>query len=143
MTATQREAIPGDSDFESKRRQDSPPPSPKPTKLLRTAGEGPDEKPLLEAEEQNLCKAAESSKMGQNARIQRYLVAIEYIGTRFSGSQQQPNCRTVVGVLQVSFTFSLSSIPLLVFTLSGLKPSRRRFRSSWGIQCSFVAPAVQ
>ncbi|KAK1324125.1 hypothetical protein QJS10_CPA02g00754 [Acorus calamus] len=34
---------------------------------------------------------------------QRYLVAVEYVGTRFSGSQQQPNCRTVVGVLQEAF----------------------------------------
>ncbi|KAL4561819.1 hypothetical protein LXL04_033995 [Taraxacum kok-saghyz] len=34
--------------------------------------------------------------MGQNPRtFQRYRVAIEYIGTRFSGAQQQtPNCRT-------------------------------------------------
>jgi len=36
-----------------------------------------------------------------NPRVQRYLVAIEYIGTRFSGSQQQAKDRTVVGVLQV------------------------------------------
>ena len=36
-----------------------------------------------------------------NPRIQRYLVAIEYIGTRFSGSQKQLSCRTVVGVLEV------------------------------------------
>lgn len=39
--------------------------------------------------------------MIQKPGIQRYLVAIEYIGTRFSGSQKQPNCRTVVGVLEV------------------------------------------
>ncbi|XP_051132608.1 uncharacterized protein LOC127252468 isoform X2 [Andrographis paniculata] len=32
--------------------------------------------------------------------MQRYLVAVEYIGTRFSGAQKQPNCRTVVGVLE-------------------------------------------
>lgn len=42
-----------------------------------------------------------SKTMSQNPRVQRYLVAIEYIGTRFSGSQQQLNCRTVTGVLQV------------------------------------------
>ncbi|XP_074275047.1 uncharacterized protein LOC141599060 [Silene latifolia] len=35
--------------------------------------------------------------------MQRYLVAIEYIGTRFSGSQQQLVHRTVVGVLQEAF----------------------------------------
>ena len=49
-------------------------------------------------------EAVENRTMGQNPRtFQRYLVAIEYIGTRFSGAQQQtPNCRTVVGVLQVA-----------------------------------------
>ncbi|KAI4375832.1 hypothetical protein MLD38_013653 [Melastoma candidum] len=39
----------------------------------------------------------------RNPGVQRYLVAIEYIGTRFSGSQQQLNCRTVVGVLEDAF----------------------------------------
>lgn len=50
-------------------------------------------------------EAGEIQTMGQNPRtIQRYLIAIEYIGTRFSGAQQQaPNCRTVVGVLQNAF----------------------------------------
>lgn len=43
----------------------------------------------------------EAESMNRNPGIQRYLVAVEYIGTRFSGSQQQPNCRTVVGVLEV------------------------------------------
>ncbi|KAG8093466.1 hypothetical protein GUJ93_ZPchr0012g18810 [Zizania palustris] len=38
-----------------------------------------------------------------NPRAQRYLVAVEYVGTRFSGSQQQPNQRTVVGVLEEAF----------------------------------------
>ncbi|KAH9750970.1 tRNA pseudouridine synthase [Citrus sinensis] len=38
--------------------------------------------------------------MSTNKRIQRYLIAVEYIGTRFSGSQKQLNCRTVVGVLE-------------------------------------------
>ncbi|PIA57763.1 hypothetical protein AQUCO_00600470v1 [Aquilegia coerulea] len=40
----------------------------------------------------------------KNPRIQRYLIAIEYIGTRFSGSQKQKaECRTVVGVLEEAF----------------------------------------
>lgn len=47
--------------------------------------------------------------MNRNPRIQRYLVAIEYIGTRFSGAQQQSNCRTVVGVLEVK-SYSISSV---------------------------------
>ncbi|KAG8650290.1 hypothetical protein MANES_07G024000v8 [Manihot esculenta] len=41
--------------------------------------------------------------MSPNPRLQRYLVAIEYIGTRFSGSQKQLTCRTVVGVLEEAF----------------------------------------
>ncbi|KAF5184171.1 tRNA pseudouridine synthase A [Thalictrum thalictroides] len=42
--------------------------------------------------------------MSQNPRIQRYLIAVEYIGTRFSGSQKQKaECRTVVGVLEEAF----------------------------------------
>ncbi|KAE8698827.1 Pseudouridine synthase family protein isoform 2 [Hibiscus syriacus] len=48
-------------------------------------------------------KQLQESSMSKSPRIQRYLVAIEYIGTRFSGSQQQPNCRTVVGVLEEAF----------------------------------------
>lgn len=46
----------------------------------------------------------EPGTMNSNPRLQRYLVAIEYIGTRFSGSQQQLSCRTVVGVLQVLYS---------------------------------------
>ncbi|KAG6396374.1 hypothetical protein SASPL_142522 [Salvia splendens] len=41
--------------------------------------------------------------MTPNSRTQRYLVAIEYIGTRFSGAQQQATCRTAMGVLQDAF----------------------------------------
>ncbi|KAJ8767916.1 hypothetical protein K2173_020856 [Erythroxylum novogranatense] len=37
------------------------------------------------------------------SRVQRYLVAVEYIGTRFFGSQKQLNVRTVVGVLEDAF----------------------------------------
>lgn len=40
---------------------------------------------------------------GNPRKMQRYLVAVEYIGTRFNGAQQQANHRTVVGVLQVLF----------------------------------------
>ena len=44
---------------------------------------------------------SEVMAVARNPRAQRYLVAVEYIGTRFAGSQQQPNQRTVVGVLEV------------------------------------------
>ncbi|XP_044945729.1 tRNA pseudouridine synthase A isoform X4 [Hordeum vulgare subsp. vulgare] len=43
-------------------------------------------------------------------RAQRYLVAVEYDGTRFSGSQQQPNQRTVVGVLEDAGVHALSNV---------------------------------
>ncbi|KAF8110065.1 hypothetical protein N665_0088s0076 [Sinapis alba] len=46
---------------------------------------------------------AEAEVLVENPRMQRYLVAVEYIGTRFFGSQQQPKYRTVVGVLQDAF----------------------------------------
>ncbi|XP_050370457.1 uncharacterized protein LOC126788504 isoform X1 [Argentina anserina] len=39
---------------------------------------------------------AQVDSMRRASGSQRYLIAIEYIGTRFSGSQQQSNCRTVV-----------------------------------------------
>ncbi|KAL2904515.1 tRNA pseudouridine synthase A [Bienertia sinuspersici] len=42
-------------------------------------------------------------KRPQKPGLQRYLVAFEYIGTRFYGSQQQTNQRTAVGVLQEAF----------------------------------------
>ncbi|XP_071736849.1 uncharacterized protein [Rutidosis leptorrhynchoides] len=58
---------------------------------------------------------------GQNPSfrsIQRYLIAIEYIGTRFSGAQQQaPNCRTVVGVLQNAFAKFIGQ-PVSIFCSS-------------------------
>lgn len=41
--------------------------------------------------------------MTRKPGMQRYLVAVEYIGTRFCGSQQQPDQRTVMGVLQEAF----------------------------------------
>ncbi|XP_023731264.1 uncharacterized protein LOC111879019 [Lactuca sativa] len=62
-------------------------------------------RPLKIAKLFDEAEAGANRTMGQNPRtIQRYLLAIEYIGTRFSGAQQQaPNCRTVVGVLQNAF----------------------------------------
>ncbi|KAK7246906.1 hypothetical protein RIF29_41777 [Crotalaria pallida] len=47
-------------------------------------------------------KQHEMNKNGN--QMQRYLVAIEYIGTRFCGSQQQLTHRTVIGVLQDAFS---------------------------------------
>ncbi|CAL9778371.1 unnamed protein product [Musa acuminata subsp. burmannicoides] len=77
-----------DSPTQPKRILDSPSESPKPQKLPRSVEEG--------------CGEGREG-MSQNPRLQRYLVAVEYIGTRFSGSQRQPNCRTVVGVLEDAF----------------------------------------
>ncbi|XP_009783497.1 uncharacterized protein [Nicotiana sylvestris] len=55
---------------------------------------------VVEEEEQ---KESVTRPMNPNPRLQRYLIAIEYIGTRFAGAQQQTNCRTVVGVLEEAF----------------------------------------
>uniref|UniRef100_A0A0D3HSA5 tRNA pseudouridine synthase n=2 Tax=Oryza TaxID=4527 RepID=A0A0D3HSA5_9ORYZ len=46
----------------------------------------------------------------RNPQAQRYLVAVEYVGTRFSGSQQQLNQRTVVGVLEDTGVHALSNV---------------------------------
>lgn len=113
-TAMQQPGIPPDSEFEPKRHRDSPPPSPKPVKILRTVEERGRDGVGEEAESDDRSQPVESSNMSQNPRVQRYLVAVEYIGTRFSGSQQQPNCRTVVGVLEVSFVFSPAFMQLWV-----------------------------
>ncbi|KAL6964449.1 tRNA pseudouridine(38-40) synthase [Sarracenia purpurea var. burkii] len=73
----------------------------RPLKIPRIAGEvtleDNDDDEIEEVKEATL-----SSKT-MNPRFQRYLVAIEYIGTRFAGAQKQPNCRTVVGVLEEAF----------------------------------------
>lgn len=58
----------------------------------------------------------EEEEMNQNPKngIQRYLFAIEYIGTRFSGSQKQLTCRTVVGALEVSDYNIASPFPSII-----------------------------
>ncbi|XP_021891663.1 uncharacterized protein LOC110809976 isoform X2 [Carica papaya] len=62
-----------------------------------------------EHEEQQLLNVVEQP-MNPNPGVQRYLVAIEYIGSRFSGSQKQPKCRTVVGVLEDAGVHALSNV---------------------------------
>eukprot|EP01018_Ginkgo_biloba_P023853 Gb_32687 [translate_table: standard] len=54
---------------------------------------------LLRVQESEAARK-ESSEMSQRSGVQRYLVAVEYIGTNFVGMQKQPNCRTVQGVLE-------------------------------------------
>ncbi|OMO75139.1 Pseudouridine synthase I, TruA [Corchorus capsularis] len=81
----------------SKHSLNTTPESPRPSKIPKTQGVSDQE-----GEEEGDNQLEESS-MSKNPRTQRYLVAIEYIGTRFSGSQQQPNCRTVVGALEEAF----------------------------------------
>ncbi|KAL0387229.1 UNVERIFIED_CONTAM: tRNA pseudouridine synthase A [Sesamum radiatum] len=48
--------------------------------------------------------------MNPNPGTQRYLVAIEYVGTRFSGAQKQSSGRTVVGVLEDAGVHALSNV---------------------------------
>ncbi|KAA8545467.1 hypothetical protein F0562_020251 [Nyssa sinensis] len=80
----------------SKHSLDQRPESPqRPPKIARIVDD--DDSDEEEEEEK------QSKSMSQNPRIQRYLVAIEYIGTRFSGAQKQPIGRTVVGVLEEAF----------------------------------------
>lgn len=83
----------------NKHSLDQRPESPqRPSKLPKVNDDGGND--VVEGEEQ---KKSVTRTMNPNPRLQRYLLAIEYIGTRFAGAQQQPNCRTVVGVLQEAF----------------------------------------
>ncbi|CAK9325682.1 unnamed protein product [Citrullus colocynthis] len=79
--------------------------SQRPLKIGKTADE------VLRGDEE------EAEPMNRNPGIQRYLVAVEYIGTRFSGSQKQPTCRTVVGVLEEAFQKFIGQ-PVSVFCSS-------------------------
>ncbi|THG03318.1 hypothetical protein TEA_011329 [Camellia sinensis var. sinensis] len=82
---------------------DQRPESPqRPWKLPRIAGEE-----IINDDEDG---SPGDETMSQNPRMQRYLVAIEYIGTRFAGAQKQPNFRTVVGVLEDAGVHALSNV---------------------------------
>ncbi|XP_021775231.1 uncharacterized protein LOC110739086 isoform X2 [Chenopodium quinoa] len=68
----------------------------------------PPKVPRIEEEEQQE-EEVESMKPPKPG-LQRYLVAFEYIGTHFSGSQQQRDQRTAVGVLQDAGVHALSNV---------------------------------
>ncbi|XP_031503669.1 uncharacterized protein LOC116266561 isoform X2 [Nymphaea colorata] len=72
-----------------KRPIDSPVDLSKPQKIARVDS----------GDQQSESLKPEARKMG----FQRYLVAVEYIGTKFSGSQKQLNGRTVEGVVEDAF----------------------------------------
>ncbi|KAH7575915.1 hypothetical protein JRO89_XS02G0252100 [Xanthoceras sorbifolium] len=74
-----------------------------PQRPLKIAKIEEDQKDNKEEEEEVQEPGTVDEPMSPNPRLQRYFVAIEYIGTRFSGSQQQLKCRTVVGVLEEAF----------------------------------------
>ncbi|KAL5993341.1 hypothetical protein ACLOJK_014265 [Asimina triloba] len=78
-----------DEEEKPKRSLESPTPSSEPAKI-----------PKLENPPHGV---AFQDFMSSNPRVQRYLIAVEYIGTRFCGSQQQTNGRTVVGALEEAF----------------------------------------
>ncbi|XP_011087683.1 uncharacterized protein LOC105169092 isoform X2 [Sesamum indicum] len=61
-------------------------------------------------EEEEEREFVERNMQSTNPGIQRYLVAIEYIGSRFSGAQKQSTCRTVVGVLEDAGVHALSNV---------------------------------
>ncbi|XP_028111417.1 uncharacterized protein LOC114309792 isoform X2 [Camellia sinensis] len=93
---------------------DQRPESPqRPWKLPRIAGEE-----IINDDEDG---SPGDETMSQNPRMQRYLVAIEYIGTRFAGAQKQPNFRTVVGVLEEAFHKFIGQ-PVSVFCSSRTLP---------------------
>lgn len=105
--------------------------SKRPKKIARVEEEGEDtiggEDDEVEGEDQEV-----QMRVNSNPRIQRYLIAVEYIGTRFSGAQQQSNARTVVDVLAVKFLTSLYQFdfffPFFVdFTMSGYFGDRGGF----------------
>ncbi|EEF35948.1 pseudouridylate synthase, putative [Ricinus communis] len=72
----------------------------RPSKILKTQ-DFVDDNEEGEEELQESSFVAES--MSSNPKLQRYLIAVEYIGTKFAGSQKQLNGRTVVGVLEEAF----------------------------------------
>lgn len=82
---------------DSKRSLDSLSFSSKPLKVSRA--EDREDEVAAETEEK---VRGEGTIISSGNRSQRYLVSIEYIGTRFLGSQKQPNFRTVVGCLEVN-----------------------------------------
>ncbi|KAJ0969780.1 hypothetical protein J5N97_022657 [Dioscorea zingiberensis] len=97
-------AVP-DSQREGKRAGDHVSENPKLSKLSRSLSEV-EEKETPDLPSRGEGEQEEEEKLvivNPNPRMQRYLVAVEYIGTRFSGSQKQPNCRTVIGVLEEAF----------------------------------------
>lgn len=100
MTGDQ--ALPSSADI-SKHTLDQPleeGSSERPKKIARVE-EGEEEEDEVEVEVEGEDQL--QMRVNSNPRIQRYLIAVEYIGTRFSGAQQQSNARTVVGVLGVKF----------------------------------------
>ncbi|KAG8368850.1 hypothetical protein BUALT_Bualt15G0089600 [Buddleja alternifolia] len=96
----------------TERRPESPQ---RPSKLPKiTAGDSSGDEEDSGGGERELI---ERGNMNPNPRLQRYLVAIEYIGTRFSGAQKQATYRTVVGVLEDAFQKFIGQ-PVSVFCSS-------------------------
>ncbi|XP_068647623.1 uncharacterized protein [Aristolochia californica] len=70
---------------------------------LSSHSESPRPSKLVKSECPSTDSLSDQEFMNPNPGVQRYLVAVEYIGTKFSGMQKQLGDRTVVGVLEDAF----------------------------------------
>ncbi|KAI3990914.1 hypothetical protein MKX01_026098 [Papaver californicum] len=74
-----------------------------PPKITKTVVVEEEEIQFSDEEEEELENPQIINNNNNNPRMQRYLVAFEYHGGKFFGSQQQAVRRTVIGVLQEAF----------------------------------------
>ncbi|KAI3950644.1 hypothetical protein MKW92_050548 [Papaver armeniacum] len=74
-----------------------------PTKITKTVEVVEEEEDIQFSDEEEEEELQKPQIINNNPRMQRYLVAFEYHGGKFFGSQQQAVRRTVIGALQEAF----------------------------------------